>query len=300
MSKTHSFHHDYHNLLEDLVTLALTEPASENRTAQKTWSMYGVQLKHDMSAHGFPLLWSKKINMRNVAEELFWFLRGSTDEQELRDIGVNIWKEWRRTPTDPDLGPIYGHQWRCAGFMDDWSQVKGFDQVAYVLCELAERPSSRRAVVSCWNPQEIEQMALPPCHFAWQIVRDQRLDQLHMIVTMRSGDVFLGVPYNMASYALLLAMYARALGTNPGTLTLNIGDAHLYEKALDAAQAQLAYYEDPVRIPKTPILELKRGESFHERVLASATGALALKWDDSLFELHDYICGPFLGVEVAV
>jgi thymidylate synthase len=290
-----NFHDEYHAVLSELVSLADDEPPEPNRTEQKSWRLFGVTLRHDF-LFGFPLLWSKKIDMRNVAEELFWFLRGSTDEQELRDAKVNIWKEWRRTPTDPDLGPIYGHQWRHCGYGYEHG---GVDQVRYVLDELEANPSSRRAVVNCWRPDELELMALPPCHYAWQILRDKH-DGLHMIVTMRSGDIFLGVPYNMASYSLLLLMFAKALGCTARTITLNIGDSHLYEAARDAAQAQIEYFNDPARIPGLPQVSLVRGRDFYARGLSSASGSLAFKWHEEQFQLNGYVPGPFLGVKVAV
>lgn len=285
---THNIHRDYHLLLAALVREAKCKAPTPNRTGTPSWRLVGESLKHDFS-QGFPILWSKKVDMRGVAEELFWFLRGSTNEHELRDVGVNIWRAW--APEDGNLGPLYGKQWRDAG---------GIDQVRYVLDTLMHDQTSRRAVVSCWRPDELELMALAPCHYAWQLLVCD--GKLHMIATMRSGDVFLGVPYNIASYGLLLLMFCAALELDPGTLTLNIADAHLYENHLDAAQRQLAYYEEPSTVPSTPALALGCGREYWRRVLEGSEAALRhLSWTNKgMFVFWGYTPGPAIRAKVAV
>ena len=295
-----NFHYDYHKALQILLNKSAGCEPSPNRTAIRSWRTIGLTLRHDMQ-EGFPLLWSKKIDMRNVAEELFWFLRGSTDEQELRDLGVNIWKEWRRGE-DGDLGPIYGYQWRHAGMGFHTDRPWGEDQVANVYRIMRDDPNSRRAVVSCWSPTELGDMALAPCHYSWQLLRCD--DRLHIVVTMRSGDMFLGVPYNMASYALLLLIYAKALRVEPGTITLNIADAHLYENAHNAALQQFEFWRLRTILDDSlwpaPQVTLKGEPEFYQLALLSPGEARFLQWHESKFELAQYVPGPRLKVAPAV
>lgn len=281
---THNIHRDYHILLAALVREAECKAPSPNRTGTPSWRLIGETLRHDFS-QGFPLIWSKRVFWRGVVEELLWFLRGSTDERELASKNVNIWREW--AGEDGQLGPIYGKQWRDAG---------GVDQVAFVLNEMRTNPTSRRAVVSCWRPDELPKMKLAPCHYSWQLLQHE--GKLHMVMNMRSGDVFLGVPFNIASYALLLLMYCKALNMTPGTLTLNTADAHLYENHFDAARAQLAYWEEPERIPDTPQVKLLDHADWWNRVLGSAEEAFWVEQGDIV--LLGYKPGPSIKAEVAV
>jgi len=209
-----------------------------DRTGTGTLSVFGHQLRFDL-AEGFPLVTTKRLHLKSIAYELLWFLRGETNVRWLNDHGVTIWDEWARP--DGDLGPIYGFQWRS------WPAPDGrhIDQITQVLEQIAERPDSRRLVVSAWNPADIPQMALAPCHALFQFyVADGRLScQLYQ----RSADAFLGVPFNIASYALLTLMMAQATGLEPGEFIHTFGDAHLYLNHLDAARLQLS--REPRKLP---------------------------------------------------
>jgi thymidylate synthase len=202
-----------------------------DRTGVGTRSLFGWQMRFDLS-EGFPLLTTKRLHVRSIVHELLWFLKGDTNVRYLRENGVRIWDPW--AGPDGELGPIYGRQWRA------WAAPDGrrIDQLAGVLGELSGNPHSRRLVVSAWNPADIPHMALPPCHCLFQFhVASGRLScQLYQ----RSADVFLGVPFNIASYALLLAMVAQASGLEPGDFVHTLGDAHLYLNHLEPAALQLA------------------------------------------------------------
>ena len=201
-------------------------------------SVFGHQMRFDLGA-GFPLLTTKKVHTKSIIHELLWFLRGDTNTRYLNEHGVSIWDEW----ADPDgeLGPIYGYQWRS------WPAPGGgtIDQIAEAVRQIRETPDSRRIIVSAWNPADLPKMALAPCHALFQFyVADGRLScQLYQ----RSADVFLGVPFNIASYALLTAMMAQVTGQNPGEFILTLGDAHLYSNHLDQARLQLT--RDPRPLP---------------------------------------------------
>jgi thymidylate synthase len=202
-----------------------------DRTGTGTLSVFGYQMRFDL-ADGFPLLTTKKLHVRSIIHELLWFLRGDTNVAYLRENGVTIWDEW--ADADGELGPVYGAQWRS------WPARDGgtIDQIAGVVRRIRSDPDSRRLIVSAWNPADIDRMALPPCHCLFQFyVADGRLScQLYQ----RSGDVFLGVPFNIASYALLTHMVAHVCGLAPGEFVHTLGDAHLYLNHLDQADAQLA------------------------------------------------------------
>jgi thymidylate synthase len=209
-----------------------------DRTGVGTRGLFGRQLRFDL-ARGFPLLTTKRVHFHSILVELLWFLRGETNVRWLQDRGVTIWNEWARA--DGELGPVYGKQWRS------WTAPDGrvIDQIAAVQRALRENPESRRHVVSAWNPADLDDMALPPCHCLFQFfVAEGRLScQLYQ----RSGDVFLGVPFNIASYALLTLMMAQATGLQPGEFILTLGDAHLYLNHLQQAEAQLR--RDPRPLP---------------------------------------------------
>jgi thymidylate synthase len=208
-----------------------------DRTGTGTLSVFGQQLRFDLRA-GFPLLTTKKLHVRSIIHELLWFLRGETNIAYLRDNGVTIWDEWANA--DGELGPIYGYQWRS------WPTPDGrhIDQIAQVVQQIRTNPDSRRLIVSAWNVAQIEQMALPPCHLLFQFyVADGRLScQLYQ----RSADVFLGVPFNIASYALLTLMVAQVTGLQPGEFVHTLGDTHLYLNHLEQAQLQLAREPRPL------------------------------------------------------
>jgi thymidylate synthase len=207
-----------------------TGTVKSDRTGTGTLSIFGHQMRFDLS-EGFPLVTTKKVHVRSVIVELLWFLQGSTNVRWLQERGVSIWDEW--ADAEGELGPVYGHQWRS------WPAPDGrhIDQIAAVVRSLRESPDSRRHIVSAWNVAEVADMALPPCHTMFQFyVADGRLScQLYQ----RSADVFLGVPFNIASYALLTQMMAQVVGLVPGDFVHTLGDAHLYANHLDQARSQL-------------------------------------------------------------
>jgi len=207
-----------------------TGTVKSDRTGTGTLSIFGHQMRFDLS-EGFPLVTTKKVHVRSVIVELLWFLQGSTNVRWLQERGVSIWDEW--ADAEGELGPVYGHQWRS------WPAPDGrhIDQIAAAVRSLRESPDSRRHIVSAWNVAEVGDMALPPCHTMFQFyVADGRLScQLYQ----RSADVFLGVPFNIASYALLTQMMAQVVGLVPGDFVHTLGDAHLYANHLDQARLQL-------------------------------------------------------------
>jgi len=204
--------------------------AKSDRTGTGTRSVFGYQMRFDL-AEGFPLLTTKKLHLRSIIHELLWFIAGDTNVRTLNENGVKIWDEW--ADADGDLGPIYGHQWRS------WPARDGgrIDQLSQVLTRIRENPDSRRHLVSAWNPADLDRMALPPCHCLFQFyVAEGRLScQLYQ----RSADVFLGVPFNIASYALLTLMVAQVCDLRPGEFIHTFGDAHLYTNHLEQTRLQL-------------------------------------------------------------
>jgi thymidylate synthase len=202
-----------------------------DRTGTGTLSVFGWQMRYDLAA-GFPLVTTKKCHLRSIIHELLWFLRGDTNIKYLKENGVSIWDEW--ADTNGDLGPVYGHQWRS------WPRPDGsiIDQISDAVHTLKTNPDSRRIIVSAWNVAELDQMALAPCHALFQFyVADGKLScQLYQ----RSADIFLGVPFNIASYALLTLMMAQVTGLKPGNFVHTLGDAHLYSNHLDQTREQLS------------------------------------------------------------
>ena len=227
----------------DLLNRILTEGhCKTDRTGTGTMSVFGNQMRFRLD-DGFPLLTTKKLHLKSIIYELLWFLRGDTNVHWLQEHGVRIWNEW--ADADGELGPVYGHQWRS------WPDYNGgtIDQIQNVIDQIRTHPDSRRMIVSAWNPAEIEQMALPPCHCLFQFyVADGRLSlQLYQ----RSADTFLGVPFNIASYALLLMMMAQVTGLKPGDFVHTTGDTHLYLNHIEQAKLQLT------RTPrKLPVMHL--------------------------------------------
>ena len=246
----------------------------EDRTGTGTRSVFGHQMRFDL-ADSFPMLTTKKLHLRSIIYELLWFLKGETNIAYLKENGVRIWDEW--ADENGDLGPVYGYQWRS------WPSPSGgsVDQISKVMDQIINTPDSRRMIVSAWNPALVDDMALPPCHALFQFyVADGRLScQLYQ----RSADIFLGVPFNIASYALLTLMMAKVAGLKPGEFVHSLGDAHLYSNHLDQAREQLS------RTPTaTPVMKIKdRGQ-----------GIFDFEYED--FELIGYEAQPHIKAAVAV
>ena len=227
----------------NLLNRILTEGTQKgDRTGTGTLSIFGHQMRFDLR-DGFPLLTTKKLHLKSIIYELLWFLRGDTNVRYLQEHGVRIWNEW--ADENGELGPVYGHQWRS------WPDYKGgtIDQIKNVVDMIKHNPDSRRMLVTAWNPAEVEDMALPPCHCLFQFyVADGRLSlQLYQ----RSADSFLGVPFNIASYALLLQMIAQVTGLEAGEFIHATGDTHLYLNHLEQAKLQLT--REPRPLPKMKI-----------------------------------------------
>ncbi|MDR1213707.1 MAG: thymidylate synthase [Propionibacteriaceae bacterium] len=231
----------YLDLLKDVLDHGVEKP---DRTGTGTRSVFGRQLRFDLT-EGFPLLTTKRLHTRSIFGELLWFLRGDTNVDWLHRNGITIWDEWA-DPTG-ELGPIYGYQWRSWPAPDGHS----IDQIAQVVDSIRQRPDSRRHIVSAWNPAQVDQMALPPCHALFQFYVAQ--GRLSCQLYQRSADIFLGVPFNIASYALLTHLVAQVTGLTPGDFVHTLGDAHLYLNHLDQAALQLS--REPRALPR---LELNR------------------------------------------
>ena len=239
----------YHDLLQRVLDDGVRK---DDRTGTGTLAVFGHQMRFDL-ADGFPLVTTKKLHLKSIIHELIWFLRGDTNVRYLQENGVSIWDEW--ADENGDLGPVYGRQWRS------WAAPDGgvVDQIAWVTNEIRRNPDSRRLIVSAWNPADIPKMALAPCHCLFQFfVAEGRLScQLYQ----RSADVFLGVPFNIASYALLTHMMAQVTGLQPGEFVHSFGDTHLYINHLDQTRLQLSREHRPLpTLRLNP--EVKRLEDF--------------------------------------
>jgi len=260
----------YLNLLRDILDNGVRR---DDRTGTGTLGVFGRQMRFDLS-RGFPLLTTKKLHTRSIFIELLWFLRGETNIAWLKDNGVSIWDEW--ADAEGDLGPVYGKQWRS------WAAPNGssIDQIAKLVHGLKTNPNSRRHIVSAWNPADVDDMALPPCHCLFQFfVADGKLScQLYQ----RSADVFLGVPFNIASYALLTHMLARVVGLEPGDFVHTFGDAHLYLNHLEQAELQLS--RAPLPLPTLTV--------------ADKDDLFGFELSD--FVLNDYQSWPHIKAAVAV
>jgi thymidylate synthase len=261
----------YLALLDHLLTNGVHK---SDRTGTGTRSVFGYQMRFDLS-EGFPLVTTKKLHVRSIIHELLWFLRGDTNTKYLTDNGVTIWNEW--ADAEGNLGPVYGKQWRS------WQAPDGrtIDQMQGVVEQIKRNPDSRRLVVSAWNPADVPQMALPPCHLLFQFyVAEGRLScQLYQ----RSADVFLGVPFNIASYALLTMMVAQATDLAPGDFVHTLGDAHLYDNHLEQARLQLS--REPRPLPTM-------------RLNPSVNDLFAFQFED--FQLEAYDPHPHIKAPVAV
>ncbi len=222
----------------DLVQHVLDHGAvKSDRTGTGTLSVFGYQMRFDLN-DGFPLLTTKKLHLKSIIHELLWFLRGSTNIAYLRENGVKIWDEW--ADSNGELGPVYGYQWRSWPLPDG----RHVDQISEVLRQLRDTPDSRRIIVSAWNVAQLDQMALPPCHAFFQFYVADR--QLSCQLYQRSADIFLGVPFNIASYSLLTLMIAQVTGLQPGEFVHTLGDAHLYTNHLEQAREQLRRQPQPL------------------------------------------------------
>jgi len=259
----------------DLLSKILDEGTDRgDRTGTGTRSIFGHQMRFDLSA-GFPLVTTKKLHLKSIIHELLWFIAGDTNIAYLKENGVKIWDDW--ADENGDLGPVYGYQWRS------WPAPGGgsVDQIANVLEMIRKTPESRRLIVSAWNPALVDEMALPPCHALFQFyVADGKLScQLYQ----RSADVFLGVPFNIASYALLTMMIAQVTGLEPGDFVHTLGDAHLYANHFDQAREQLTRAPRPL-----PVM----------RINPSVTDLFAFRYED--FELTSYDPHPHIAAPIAV
>ena len=261
----------YHDLMRHVRDQGVDK---EDRTGTGTRSVFGYQMRFDLD-DGFPLLTTKRLHLRSIIHELLWFLKGDTNVRYLQENGVSIWDEW--ADEDGDLGPVYGYQWRS------WPAPEGghIDQISQLIEHIRTNPDSRRLIVSAWNPAQVEHMALPPCHCLFQFyVAEGRLSsQLYQ----RSADIFLGVPFNIASYALLTMMIAQVTGLEPGEFVHTFGDAHLYSNHLEQVDLQLS--RAPRKLPSMKINPaVKSIFDFH--------------FED--FELVDYDPHPHIKAPVAV
>ncbi len=261
----------YLHLLQHVLENGTTK---SDRTGTGTRSVFGHQMRFDL-AKGFPLLTTKKLHLRSIAYELLWFLRGETNIAFLQENKVSIWNAW--ADTEGELGPVYGKQWRS------WASPDGgsIDQIVEVIDAIRKNPDSRRLIVSAWNVADVAQMALPPCHLLFQFyVAKGRLScQLYQ----RSADVFLGVPFNIASYALLTMMVAQVTGLEPGDFVHTLGDAHLYDNHLEQAALQLK--REPRSLPTM-------------QINSDVTSLFDFKFED--FRLENYDPHPHISAKVAV
>jgi thymidylate synthase len=231
----------YLDLLEHV--LANGSPR-EDRTGVGTIGVFGAQARFDLR-ESFPCLTTKKLHLRSIIHELLWFLNGDTNIRYLKENGVSIWDEW--ADENGDLGPVYGKQWRSWEVCDGGETI---DQIARVVESIRTNPTSRRHIVSAWNPADVEEMALPPCHTMFQFYVDTTRDELSCQLYQRSADLFLGVPFNIASYALLTMMMAQVCDLKPGEFVHTFGDLHLYQNHLDQAREQVSREPRPLPLMK--------------------------------------------------
>lgn len=261
----------YLELLHRIVTEGVQKG---DRTGTGTLSVFGHQMRFNMQ-NGFPLLTTKKLHLKSIIYELLWFLKGDTNVKYLQEHGVRIWNEW--ADENGELGPVYGHQWRS------WPDYKGgtIDQIQQVVDALRHNPNSRRMLVTAWNPAEVEDMALPPCHCLFQFYVAN--GKLSLQLYQRSADTFLGVPFNIASYALLLQMMAQVAGLEVGDFIHTTGDTHLYLNHLEQAKLQLT--RTPRPLPKM-------------QINPDVKSIFDFRYED--FELTDYNPHPHIAAEVSV
>jgi thymidylate synthase len=261
----------YQDLLR---TILETGAYKSDRTGTGTYSIFGYQMRFDLS-QGFPLLTTKKLHLRSIIYELLWFLQGDTNIRYLKDHGVSIWDEWAEP--NGDLGPVYGHQWRS------WSTPDGgkIDQITQLIEQIKTNPDSRRLMVCAWNVGEIDKMALPPCHVLFQFYVNN--GEISLQLYQRSADVFLGVPFNIASYTLLLMMVAQVCGLKPKEFVHTLGDAHIYSNHVEQAKLQLS--RDPRPLPTM-------------RINPEVKDIFSFQYED--FQLENYDPHPHIKADVAV
>ena len=278
----------YHDLLHHILE---TGTRHEDRTGTGTISTFGYQTRFDLR-EGFPIVTTKRVPFRWVAEELFWFLSGSTSEKELNARGVDIWAEWataeqtaRFEREEGDLGPIYGYLWRSFG--GDYPRLNGVDQIARLIHEIGTNPNSRRLIVTGWNPQTCDDVALPPCHTLFQFkIESGRV--LHCQLYQRSADAFLGVPFNISSYALLTHLVAHVCRLEVGEFIHTFGDLHIYSNHLEQVREVLS--REPMSLPQ---LELVNAEG-----LKGLEGLLSMKYEN--LKLQNYETWGKIAAPVAV
>ncbi|MFT5696992.1 MAG: thymidylate synthase [Myxococcota bacterium] len=249
-----------------------------DRTGTGTRSLFGAQLRFDLNA-GFPLLTTKRVHLKSIIHELLWFISGSTNVRSLQENGVSIWDEW--ADDKGELGPVYGSQWRSWPAVGEGGETQHIDQLSGVIDQIRTTPDSRRIVLSAWNVGEIPRMKLPPCHLLFQFGVAE--DKLSCSMYMRSCDVFLGLPFNIASYALLTQMIAQATGLGLGDLVISLGDAHIYTNHIEQTQKQLS--REPRALP-------------HMRLNPSVKSVFDFSYDD--FHLEDYDPHPGIKAPIAV
>ena len=261
----------YHDLLRHVLD---TGAEKGDRTGTGTKSVFGYQMRFDL-ADGFPMLTTKKLHLKSIIYELLWFLAGDTNIAYLNEHGVSIWDEW--ADEDGELGPVYGKQWRS------WEAPDGrtIDQISNLVAQIKRNPDSRRLIVSAWNPAEVDEMALPPCHCLFQFYAAN--GRLSCQLYQRSADIFLGVPFNIASYALLTLMMAQVTGLEPGEFVHTFGDAHLYMNHIEQAQEQLS--REPYPLPTM-------------RLNPEVTDIFSFTYED--FDLENYRFHPHIPAKVAV
>lgn len=275
----------YHELLK---TILGRGTGHSDRTGVGTLSTFGYQTRFDLR-EGFPIVTTKKVPFRWICEELFWFLSGDTNEKNLRARGVDIWAEWAdREHTERfgreagDLGPVYGYLWRSFG--GDYPERNGFDQIAWLINEIKNNPNSRRLIVSGWNPKQAAEVDLPPCHTFWQL-KVENEKTLHCQLYQRSADAFLGVPFNISSYALLTHLIAHVCDLEPGEFIHTFGDLHIYSNHLEQVEELLK--REPLPLPK---LEFVRAEN-----LKNLDGLLNFKYENLNlvgYQSHGKIAAP--------
>ncbi|MCF2942704.1 thymidylate synthase [Paenibacillus tarimensis] len=262
---------NYLELLQDILDHGIEK---EDRTGTGTYSVFGRQLRFDLS-EGFPLVTTKKMHVKSIIHELLWFLKGETNVRYLQENGVRIWNEW--ADENGELGPVYGSQWRA------WQGADGkkIDQIAQVVESIRKNPDSRRHIVSAWNVAEIDQMKLPPCHFVFQFY--VAAGKLSCMLTMRSSDTFLGLPFNIAQYALLTHMIAQQCDLEVGDFIYSGGDVHIYKDHIEQVKLQLT--REPYPLPR---LVIKR----------KPDSIFDYKFED--FEIVDYVSHPTIKASVSV
>ncbi|PXW80753.1 thymidylate synthase [Ruegeria sp. P4] len=274
----------YHDALQHILDHGVE---TTDRTGTGTLSCFGMQQRYDL-ADGFPLVTTKKLHLRSIIHELLWFLSGDTNIKYLKDNGVSIWDEW--ADENGDLGPVYGYQWRkfprlelAEGTLGDEPLYRAgtVDQISDLVEMIRNSPDSRRLIVTAWNPADVPDMALPPCHSLWQV----RVlgGKMHLQLYQRSADMFLGVPFNIASYALLLQMLAHVTGYEVGTFVHTMGDAHIYSNHMEQVKLQLS--RSPKQLPQI-------------RIVRNVTSLFNFKFED--FEVIGYDPDPTIKAPVAV